>query len=221
MQPRPFREVWAVDFEFAAPPGENPRPHTCVARELNSGRLLRLSQHELEAATTPPYDIGPDCLFVAYYASAEMGCHLALNWPVPANILDLFTEFRNLTNICTKGEGPPCGNGLLGALAYFGFDGIAAGEKQGMQELAMRGGPYTASETAALLDYCQTDVDALAKLYPAMLPRIDMPRALLRGKYMAAAAFIERNGTPIDMPTLTRLRGDWDGHQGRTDFGGK
>ena len=35
---------------------------------------------------------------VAYYASAEIGCHLALGWPVPQRVLDLFTEFRNHTN---------------------------------------------------------------------------------------------------------------------------
>ena len=31
---------------------------------------------------------------MAYYASAEMGCHLALGWKLPVNILDLFPEFR-------------------------------------------------------------------------------------------------------------------------------
>src|SRR5262249_13259601 len=56
---------------------------------------------------------------------------------------------------------------------------------------------------------CQTDVDALAKLLPKLLPRIDFPRALLRGRYMAAAARIEWNGIPIDTDTLDRLRAGW------------
>ena len=34
----PFREVWAVDFEFAAPDGERPKPICLVARELKMGR---------------------------------------------------------------------------------------------------------------------------------------------------------------------------------------
>ena len=47
-----------------------------------------------------------------------------------------------------------------------------------MRELAMRGGPFTADERAALLDYCETDVEALARLFPKMLPHIDLaPRA--------------------------------------------
>jgi len=42
-----------------------------------------------------------------------------------------------------------------------------------------------------------------------MLPLIDMPRALLRGRYMAAAAHIERNGVPVDTAALTRLLENW------------
>ena len=49
-----FREVWLVDFEFQAPAGERPRPVCMVARELRTGRLLRLWRDELLAldATT-------------------------------------------------------------------------------------------------------------------------------------------------------------------------
>jgi hypothetical protein len=42
-----------------------------------------------------------------------------------------------------------------------------------------------------------------------MLPRIDLPRALLRGRYMAAAAAMEWNGVPIDTATLELLRKHW------------
>ena len=46
-----------------------------------------------------------------------------------------------------------------------------------------------------------------------MLPQIDLPRALLRGRYMAAAAAMEHNGTPIDVETWARLREGWTGIQ--------
>jgi DNA polymerase-1 len=101
----PFREIWAVDFEFIADPGENPKPVCLVAWELRNGRKLRLWQDQL--GPTPPYGTGPDTLFIAYYASAEIGCHLSLGWPIPERVLDLFTEFRNLTN----GLRPPSGSG--------------------------------------------------------------------------------------------------------------
>jgi DNA polymerase I len=187
-----FREIWLVDFEFNAPAGCRPTPLCVVARELRTGRLVRLWLGD--GTSTFPYASGPDVLFVAYYASAEIGCHLALGWPVPLRILDLFTEFRQRTSGLTV----PNGNGLLGALAYHGLNGIASSEKDEMRQLAIRGGPYTEEEKEALLDYCQTDVDALARLLPAMLPKIDLPRALLRGRYMAAVARMEWNGVPID-----------------------
>lgn len=201
-----FKQVWAVDFEFQQPAGERPTPLCLVARELRSGRLLRVWKHDLETAATPPYAFDDDSLFVAYYASAELGCHLALDWPMPSRILDLYAEFRCLTS----GVRPPNGSGLLGALNYYGLNGIDANEKNSMRELVMRGEPYSPDERQAVLDYCQTDVDALAKLLPAMLPMIDVPRALVRGRYMASAARMEWNGIPIDTESLARFRASWD-----------
>jgi hypothetical protein len=181
-----------------------------IARELLSGALIR-QWLDGEPAATPPYSIGPDSLYVAYYASAELGCHLALDWPMPARVLDLCAEFRWLTS----GLAVPCGRGLLGALAWHGLPAIAVAEKESMRALALRGGPYTADEQAALLDYCESDVDALTRLLPAMLPRLDLPRALLRGRYMAAAARMEWAGVPLDAEALDRLRDGWERIKGR------
>jgi hypothetical protein len=206
-----YREVWLADFEFSAPPGERPDPVCLVAREFRSGRTLRLWQNDLRRRREPPYPTGPDALFVAYFASAELGCHLALGWPLPARVLDLYAEFRNRTN----GLPLPHGAGLLGALAWFGLDALAAAEKQSMRELALRGGPWTAAEREALLDYCESDVSALARLLPAMLPEIDLERALNRGRYMRAVARMEHAGVPIDVPTLARLRAGWGAIQDR------
>jgi DNA polymerase-1 len=200
-----FREVWLVDSEFSAPPGERPLPVCLVAREFRSGRTLRLWQDDLRGRREPPYPIGPRSLFVAYLASAELGCHLALGWRLPARILDLHAEFRNLTN----GLETPLGAGLLGASAWFGLDVLGAAEKGNMRDLALRGGPWTDGERRALLAYCEADVGALGLLLPAMLPGLDLPRALLRGRYMAAVARMEDAGVPIDLPTLRRLREGW------------
>ncbi len=201
-----FREVWLVDFEFSAPPGERPSVVCLVARELATNRKLRLWENELMEMGQAPYAVGEDALFVAYYASAEMTCHLALGWSLPVNVLDLFVEFRNQTN----GLPLPCGAGLLGALTWFGLDSIEAAEKESMRELAMRGGPWTETEKQALLNYCESDVVALAKLLPEMTPQLNTPSALLRGRYMKAAACIEHNGVPIDVAMLARFREYWE-----------
>ena len=199
----PYREIWLADFEFLAGAGERPVPVCLCARELRSGREVRLWQDEF--GQLPPYPTGTDSLFIAYYASAELGCHLALGWPMPERILDLFTEFRCGTN----GLELPAGNGLIGALTAFGLDTIGVTEKEDMRTLVMRGGPWTDDERAAILDYCMSDVDALARLLPAMAQRIDLPRAPLRGRYMAAAARMEYAGVPIDVDTLSKLRKYW------------
>ena len=98
---------------------------------MKSGRTVRLWRDQF--GPEPPYPIDADTLFVAYYASAELGCHLALGWPMPARILDLYAEFRDRTNGLTT----PAGSGLLGALAYFGLDTIGATEKADMRALVM------------------------------------------------------------------------------------
>ncbi|MEK7389666.1 MAG: DNA polymerase [Elusimicrobiota bacterium] len=203
-----IREIWFADFEFSAPPGERPTPVCLVALELNSGRKIRLWQDELKEL---PYSIGPNALFVAFYASAELGCHLALGWPTPVNVLDLYTEFRCLTN----GKATPCGASLLGALAYYGLDAIGAAEKETMRQLVLRGGPWSDEERRSILDYCESDVLALSRLFERMLPEIDLERALLRGRYMAAAARIEDRGVPIDVGALGILRENWDAIQER------
>ena len=198
-----FREIVVADFEFAGTPGNRPTPVCLVAHELHSERWFRIWQDELGSA--PPYATGPDVLFIAFYASAELGCYRVLGWPMPERILDLFCEFRARTN----GLETPAGNGLLGALAYFGLDAIGAVEKNEMRELVLRGGPWSEAEREAILDYCHSDVSAVGRLLPAMLPGIDLPRALLRGRYMAAAAAMEHAGTPIDGPMLELFRHRW------------
>jgi len=194
-----YHEVWNIDFEFVAAPGNRPVVVCMVAREMKTGRTIRLWQNEL--GPTPPFRTDERVLFVAYYASAEIGCFLALGWPVPPNILDLFTEFRALTN----GKRPVAGNSLLGAMAYHNLPGIGVGEKQELRQLIMRGGPWSDDERAAILDYCETDVAALDRLLPTMALNIDLPRATLRGKYMATVARIEFAGVPIDTETLRRI----------------
>ena len=82
--------------------------------------------------------------------------------------------------------------GLIGALVYFGLDTIGATDKREMQTLVLNGGPWSVDEREKILNYCESDVLALGRLLPAMLPQIDLPRALIRGRYMAAAAAMER-----------------------------
>jgi DNA polymerase I len=207
-----FRHIVVADFEFefGGHAGERPRPVCMVAKDLCNAAEWRLWRGEF--TDTPPFPIGADSVFVAYYASAELGCFHALAWPKPANIIDLFAEFRDRTNRIAQRRKPgvkPPSAGLIDALAYFGLDTIGAIEKDEMRALVLCGGPWTTEERGATLEYCASDVAALERLLPAMLPRLDVPRALLRGRYMAAAAAMEHAGVPIDTVTLDLLRERW------------
>lgn len=200
-----FEEIWAADFEYSAPAGHRPAPICLVATELRTGRHLRLWEDQLARMAAPPFRTDARALFVAYAAAAEFGCFHVLGWKPPARVLDLFFEFRQATN----GLPVPSGNGLLGALIYHGLPAMDGAEKESMRALAIRGGPFTDIERSALLDYCAEDVVALARLLPAMLPRIDLGRALLRGRYAWAVAAMEHHGIPIDVPTFEHLKSQW------------
>jgi DNA polymerase I len=204
----PYRQIWALDFEFVSKPGALPIPVCMVARELISNKLVRLWQNEFGAR--PPFSVNDDTLFVAYFASAELSCFLELGWPMPTRVLDLYAEFRNATN------GIPLagGRGLLGALSHHGISAITAEQKSEERALVMSGGPWSIAERRRILDYCQTDVDPLGALLECMLPGIlarskGFGQALLRGRYMTAVARMERVGVPIDVEMLQRLRMNW------------
>ena len=89
-----YREIWLVDFEYGSTPGNPPEIRCMVAREFFSGRTIRLWEDHLRVLPEPPFSIGPQSLFVAYFASAELGCFLALDWTFPQRILDLCVEFK-------------------------------------------------------------------------------------------------------------------------------
>ena len=77
---------------------------------------------------------------------------------------DSYTEFR----IGTNGAGVVPNNKLLTALTHYGLDSIGVEEKQDMIELILSGGPWSRDEVRAILNYCQSDVDALHRLLPAV-----------------------------------------------------
>src|SRR5262249_19062911 len=82
--------------------------------------------------------------------------------------------------------------------------------KEDMRALAQRGRPYTPTERQELLRYCATDVDALGRLLAVMVPTLDIPRSLLRGRYVAAVAQVEWAGVPCDVETWRLLCDHWD-----------
>jgi hypothetical protein len=201
-----YDEINLVDFEFPQRDGERIPPPLCMTRkEWRSGHVDRYWGDELAKLRSPPFGVGPRSVLVAYYASAEVGCFRALGWQTPANILDLFAEFARETS----GLPVPCGRRLPGALFHHGLDGVSVTEKDSMISLILRGHPYSPEERRSIQDYNEADVQALDNLLRVMLPRIDLPRALFRGRFMASLAAIEDNGIPIDTEANDTLCEYW------------
>jgi hypothetical protein len=199
-----YREVWCVDTEYGRTSAGLPDPRALVAHEVHSGQTISVFEDDLRVMSAPPYPTDPGVLFCCYHAPAEVGFHLSMGWEVPARILDLCAEYKALLS-----GFPDKRHRLLDALEHFGIVGIDAGEKKDKVELILRGGSYTAAERAEILLYCRSDVVALVKLLHVMAPEIDLKFALLRGRYGASCAYVERRGIPLDAETLTRLRSSW------------
>jgi DNA polymerase-1 len=213
----PFSEVWCIDFEYysgrglvnGGVDGDPVTPLCLVAHEVRSGRTIRLWQDEL--GHFPPYRLDAGALIISYGLAAEYSCHLSLGWGEPARAIDALVEFRHYTN-----DGRDRDRSLVGALNFFGLDGLDLSYKKATRERILRGPPFTSPERAEILDYCEEDVKALVRLLRRLLAGIrSWPHALHRGRVQWAIAGIER-GLPIDLPLLTRLRRHWEGM--RTDM---
>jgi hypothetical protein len=200
----PFREVWCIDFEFHAPDGERPRPICLAATEVFSGEQRRAWRDELRLLPAAPFDVGADVLVVCYYAPAEMGCFLSLNWPLPHHVVDFHAEHRAQTNSFLRVD-----NSLISALLMRGLPAPDASAKEFARDLILRRVSFSAAEREQIEHYNQSDADATATLLAGMAPTIDWPRALLRGRYTKAVAAMERDGVPIDKPIHDLLEAKW------------
>jgi hypothetical protein len=189
-----------IDFEFKAQDGCTPVPHTMCAQELATGITHRYAPGQLDGMTAPPFP--SHYTLVAFAADAELGCYLALGWPLPPRVIDLRIEhmmFDLNTAIVEH-----LGANLEGALAYYGIS-HASGNKKEMQKLGGRGGPYTAEQATAMTDYCIQDVVADEKLLAVLMPKLDNS-SLYRGRYMKCVAEIHHRGIPFDVPTLDLIK---------------
>jgi hypothetical protein len=202
-----FRRVIVWDTEFRTePPGNRPVPVCVTARELRTGQEWQ--QFEGGFSDRPPFPVDEDTLFVGFYNSAEIGFHIALGWAEPVHQIDLYIEFRNLTN----GLWLPHGSGLVGAMSYFNLDYDA--DKGEMIKIINRGN-YTSQDVRDIKHYNWVDMDGTARLLLPVADKIDLDRALYRGLFPPVAAAMEWQGLPIDRSTLDRLRHHWSDIQDR------
>ena len=109
-----YREVWLVDFEFSAPPGERPTPFAWwpgssdPAGPSGCGKMISGAVGCLPTRSAPIRCSSPTSRRPSWVAiSRWVGPSRPVSWISTS-------EFRNRTN----GLSPPNGFGLLGALAW-------------------------------------------------------------------------------------------------------
>jgi DNA polymerase I len=214
------REIWVVDTEFypgrgfanGGREGDPQTPLCVVALELRSGRLVELWQDEF--GPFPPYRLDADACMITYVGSAEFGTHIALGWGQPACALDAYVEFRHLCNDgnIKSGDREKGFYSLDGALRYFGGNGIDTAHKKDMRDRILQGPPFTLQERRDILGYCRSDVEALARLAPHIVPTIrSLPHAYMRANFAWATAQQEHRGIPLARADLDRILDRWDG----------
>jgi len=182
-----FSQTWIVSFGAKWISGEGWEPSYLVACELSSRQSVGLDRAELFATPFPPYRTGNAALVVCFVGEAMVGCHIRLGWPPPTRMIDLRVEFRNLSN----GHRKPCGDGLIGALIWSGLSSSGVV----LTPIGMRDGI--------------AEVAALEQLYLTIFHRLNLPRAILRGRYLVAAARIEATGIPVDVAKMAALKLHW------------
>ena len=204
----PFERVGVLDTEYRPVPGDLPDPVHCVVyKELRSGTVI--SQWTGDGGGQVPYDTGPSSLFVAHYSVAEWLAHIALGWPLPKYVIDTYVEARVLRNGL-----PGTKYGLTEVAERYGIATISKEAKRKYQERAASDERFSDPEKAHMIRYCLSDVETTAELFLRMLPEILAPKfglqhALIRGRYMMAAALMQYAGIPVDVELLRRLCAHW------------
>ncbi len=205
----PYRDIWVADTEFRAV-GDPQRPWCLSAVELRTGREVNLW---LDGYRGPcPLPTGRESLFVAFVAGAEVGTFLAMGWAVPARILDLFAEYRVLTNTGL----PSDARKLTLACERAGLPFVEAAAKDANREEAITRTAWPEEERRRLLAYCREDTLATARLFLWLWPRwlsihagkeeAALAYTLHRGRYAAEMARAERRGIPFQVEEWRTLQ---------------
>jgi DNA polymerase I len=211
-----FTNIVVVDFEYEIDDDLLPHVLCMVAHVLNENlqhvRTIRMWRGEF--GTTPPFDVGPDTLVVAYSVWAEITCFLILGWQFPVHIFDQHTAYLAATNILlpynpdekrTKQR-----KRLSDACRAYGITGWEHVDKEDIAK-AIGEGRWREYGQDVVYGYCEEDVSKSVELLRAqlrdragalgriLLPAADVERVLHWSNYSAkAVAQIQARGMPID-----------------------
>jgi DNA polymerase-1 len=206
-----FTTIVVCDFEYEVADGELPNVLCMVAYVLDQNlrhvRTIRLWRGEFGA--TPPFDLGPNTLFVAYSAWAELTCFMVLGWKFPEHVFDLHTAYLAASNVLLPHDPDEVRKKprkrLADACRAYGIPGWAQIDKDVIAR-DIGEGRWRDHGQDAVSNYCEEDVRASALLLRHQLcgrtglPPADVVHVLHWSNYSAkAVAQIQAKGMPIDV----------------------
>jgi DNA polymerase-1 len=204
-----FSQIVVVDFEYEVTPGGLPNPLCMVAVVLDGNfqyvRTIRIWRGEF--GRTPPFDIGPDTLIVAYSAWAEMMCFKVLGWNFPACIYDQHTAYLARTNLLLPYNPDETRKKqrkrLSDACRFYGIEGWQKIDKEAISEAIGSGTWREKYSPEEVSDYCAEDTFMEVRLLHRQLldPRCaDITHVCYWSNYSAKCiALIQARGMPIDV----------------------
>jgi DNA polymerase-1 len=206
-----FREIWGWDFEFRPDGNHRPVPVTMFAKEIRSGREVRMRLADLMSAARLPFGNEADTLVEGYSAVAELSCCEATGLPMPHNVLCTYAETSALINGLEidgmAGRRP----GLLEACDLYQVPHMDKARKDAARDFILNNDPadYTPEDWGFVEGYNADDVLTDIALFQAEAPSIDLPAALFRGRYSKAVVGMEATGLPVDVAYIAELRDVW------------
>jgi DNA polymerase I len=208
-----FRRIICADFEYEAAPGDLPNPLSLVAYVLE-GDFQHVATSKLwrgEFGPTPPFDVGPDSLFVSYAAWAELICFKVLGWKFPTHVFDQHTAYLAASNILhpykPDEERKKEPKNFAAACRAYGLVGWENIEKHNIAEAIADGSWKWKYGPEQVLAYNEEDVRMGALLLEKQirgyssdwLPPVDVKRIIHWSEYASkTCALIQARGMNID-----------------------
>jgi DNA polymerase-1 len=226
-----FSQIVVCDFEYEIADGGLPNVLCMVAyvldqylRHVRTIQLWRgvvgqplppIHLYRGEFGKIPPFDIGPDTLFVAYSAWAEMTCFQVLGWKFPVHVFDQHTAYLAASNILLPynpdEKRSRQSKKLSDACRAYGIEGWEHIDKKSIAE-DIGNGLWQKYGKDGVFAYCEEDVKKSTELLRAQLrdrcdyrgrvslPAADTERVLHWSNYSAKSiALIQARGMPIDV----------------------
>jgi hypothetical protein len=224
-----YDDVIAYDFEYQIDGGRHQDPEkgldkggrqlplSLATRSLRTGEARVYWRDQLLQMRRAPFDTGPRTLALNWFASAESHCFAVLGWEQSQHLVDLFAEYRWLRNGYHANKHP----GLIDALLRYRLPCIGVAAKEANRDEILTTSAWSPDKIHGVLRYNLSDADGSLALGLKMAPKLDLPRALLRGRYDQTCGIIEYWGVPLDAgwwerfarvrePLLLRLVGGLD-----------